>query len=73
MRALAASNEQEGIIKHRTAHKDDNCIEKVDGNQCKYYHHPLLHKAKKKNPPTIASVLNNSEAMLPIILSEQKK
>jgi hypothetical protein len=58
-------------------HKVSNCtqrrrqrVEEVDGSQCKYYHHPLLHEAKKKNPPTIASVLNNNEAMLPIVEAE---
>ena len=54
---------------HRSAtcSRRRQCPETSDGNQCKYYHHPLLHEALKATVSTVASVMNRETAMLPIV------
>ena len=45
------------------------CTETVNGKQCKYYHHPLLHKNADVRV-SISSVLDSQDALLPIISAE---
>ena len=45
------------------------CTETVNGKQCKYYHHPLLHKNADVRV-SISSVLDSQNALLPIISAE---
>ena len=49
------------------------CNEIVNGSQCKFFHHPLIHTAGTTNSPTtvaISSVANNGKTMLPTVLVE---
>ena len=54
-------------------HKSYNCFrrrqcpEKSNGNQCPYYHHPLLHGAIQSTVATVSSVNYNQKALLPIM------
>ena len=54
-------------------HKSSNCSrrrqcpEKSNGNQCPYYHHPLLHGAIQSTVATVSSVNYNQKALLPIV------
>ncbi|CAB4004705.1 PREDICTED: uncharacterized protein LOC107337338, partial [Paramuricea clavata] len=43
------------------------CTQKISGVQCKYYHHILLHPSNPAASVGVASVENNTEAMLPVI------
>ncbi|CAB4032698.1 PREDICTED: uncharacterized protein LOC107337338, partial [Paramuricea clavata] len=43
------------------------CTRKISGVQCKYYHHILLHPSNPAASVGVASVENNTEAMLPVI------
>ena len=45
------------------------CTETVNGKQCKYYHHPLLHKNADVRV-SISSVLDSQDALLPVISAE---
>ncbi|XP_068697577.1 uncharacterized protein [Montipora foliosa] len=45
------------------------CTETVNGKQCKYYHHPLLHKSAAVRV-SISSVRDSQDALLPIISAE---
>lgn len=52
---------------------DAKCNEMFNGSQCKFFYHSLIHTAGTPNPATalvISSVVNNGEAMLPIVLVE---
>ena len=53
--------------KASTCSRRRHCQERTNGNQCKYFHHPLLHVANQPITATIASVANNRESMLPIV------
>ena len=49
------------------------CNEIVNGSQCKFFHHPLMHTAGTTNSATtmvISSVANNGKTMLPTVLVE---
>jgi hypothetical protein len=54
-------------------HKSANCSrrrqcpEKVNGNQCKYFHHQLLHEASSNPAATIGAFTAEKAAMLPIV------
>ena len=50
-----------------TCSRRRQCSERMNGNQCKYFHHPLLHDSNQPITATIASVANNQETMLPIV------
>jgi hypothetical protein len=43
------------------------CTQKISGVQCKYYHHVLLHPSNPTASVGVASVENNTEAMMPVI------
>jgi hypothetical protein len=43
------------------------CTQKISGIQCKYYHHVILHPSNPAASVGVASVENNTEAMLPVI------
>ena len=53
--------------KASTCSRRRQCQERTNGNQCKYFHHSLLHVADQPITATIASVANNRESMLPIV------
>lgn len=46
------------------------CAQKTDGNHCKYHHHVLLHSANPAASVSVASVGNDTKAMLPVITIE---
>ena len=54
-------------------HKSSNCSrrrqcpEKVNGNQCKYFHHQLLHEANLNPGATVGTFTTDKAAMLPIV------
>jgi len=54
-------------------HKSSNCSrrrqcpEKVNGSQCKYFHHQLLHEASSNHPATVGAFTTDKAAMLPIV------
>ena len=50
-----------------TCSRRRQCQEKVDSQQCKFYHHPLLHGA---NTPLISSVTTKGQALLPTITAD---
>ena len=50
-----------------TCSRRRQCSESINGNQCKYFHHPLLHAANQPVIVGVASVENNQETMLPIV------
>ena len=52
-----------------TCSRRTQCTETVNGKQCKYYHHPLLHKNADVRV-SISSVLDSQDALLPIISAE---
>ncbi len=43
------------------------CQEKENGNQCKYYHHHLLHDANQNPAAKIGTFTTDKTAMLPIV------
>ena len=43
------------------------CTQKISGVQYKYYHHVLLHPSNPAASVGVASIENNTEAMLPVI------
>ena len=45
----------------------NQCTEKEDDTQCKYYHHPLLHSADYTNSDVVASAVSNRGAVLPVV------
>ena len=57
-----------------TCSRRRQCMEKFNDEQCKFYHHPLLHPVNQNStvlPNTfngVASVESNKEAMLPVVL-----
>ena len=55
--------------KHRASNcnRRKQCTQKINGEQCKYYHHVLLHPASPTASVGVASVKNDTEAMLPVI------
>ena len=50
-----------------TCSRRRQCHEMVNGQQCKFYHHPLLHAA---NIPVISSVTTKGQALLPTITAD---
>ena len=54
---------------HRTTScsRRRQCPEKLNGIQCTYYHHPLLHAAFQPTGAAISSVTGNKRALLPIV------
>ena len=46
------------------------CTQRTNGDQCKYHHHVLLHPANPAASVGVASVGNDTEAMLPVITVE---
>ena len=53
-----------------TCSRRQQCTVHANGEQCKSYHHPLLHESRQPNQVGVASVSNNKEFMLPVIQSE---
>lgn len=57
-------------------HKAANCSRRrqctvtVNGQQCKSFHHPMLHECGPSNQVGVASVNNNKEVLLPVIQVE---
>ena len=49
--------------------KRRHCMEKFNGDQCKFYHHPLLHPESQHGDIGVALVANK-EAVLPVITVE---
>ena len=43
------------------------CPERVNGNQCKYFHHQLLHEANANPAPTVGTFTTDKAAILPIV------
>ncbi len=43
------------------------CTQKINGLQCKYHHHVLLHPVSPPAAVSVTSLGNNTEAMLPVI------
>ncbi len=43
------------------------CTQKINGLQCKYHHHVLLHPVSPPEAVNVALLGNNTEAMLPVI------
>ena len=46
------------------------CTQRTNGDQCQYHHHVLLHPANPAASVGVASVGNDTEAMLPVITVE---
>ena len=53
-----------------TCSRRRQCTGKVNGQQCKSYHHPLLHESSPPSQVGVASVNNGKESMLPVIQAE---
>ena len=57
----------------RRDHRSSNCSrrrqcpERVSGNQCKYFHHQLLHEANANPAPTVGTFTTDKAAILPIV------
>ena len=45
----------------------EQCTEKQDDTQCKYYHYPLLHSAAYTDSVSVAPAVSNREAVLPVV------
>ena len=43
------------------------CPKRVNGNQCKYVHHQLLHEANANPTPTVGTFTTDKAAILPIV------
>ncbi|CAB4038607.1 PREDICTED: uncharacterized protein LOC107337338 [Paramuricea clavata] len=56
--------------KAATCSRRRQCTGKVNGQQCKSYHHPLLHESSPPSQVGVASVNNGKESMLPVIQAE---
>ena len=56
--------------KAATCSRRRQCTGKVNGQQCKSYHHPLLHDSSPPSQVEVASVDNGKESMLPVIQAE---
>jgi predicted aspartyl protease len=50
-----------------TCNRRRQCNEMVNGQQCKFYHHPLLHVS---NIPVISSVTTKGQALLPTVVAD---
>ena len=46
---------------------EDVSAKKVNGNQCKYYHHHLLHEDNSNPAAKIGTFTTDKTAMLPIV------
>ena len=57
---------------HRAANcsRRRQCTAKVNDQQCKSYHHPMLHDCGSSNQVGVASVSNNKKVLLPVISVE---
>ena len=53
----------------KTCRRRRRCAEVERGEQCKYYHHPLLHSPQERNDVGVACV-TNMKAILPVITVE---
>ena len=86
LQAMTPENRMKLIKENRTCffclkktsknHKAANCSRRrqctvtVNGQQCKSYHHPMLHECGPSNQVGVASVNNNKEVLLPVIQVE---
>ena len=54
---------------HRSSNcsRGRQCPERVNGNQCKYFHHQLLHEANANPAPTVGTFTTDKAAILPIV------
>ena len=57
---------------HRASNcsRQKQCTQRTNGDQCKHHHHVLLHPANPTASVGVASVGNDTEAMLPVITVE---
>ena len=55
----------------KTCKRRKRCSESDNGEQCKYYHHPLLHTIQERNDVGIACVAS-MQAILPVITVDIK-
>ena len=54
-------------LKSSNCSRRKQCQEKVNGNQCKYYQHHLLHEANPQNAAAVGAFTTDKTAMLPIV------
>ena len=54
---------------HRTSNcsRRRQCPERVNGKQCKYFHHQLLHEANANPAPTVGTFTTDKAVILPIV------
>ena len=74
-RKFASMNQEDRLKAVKENHACFSCLKQAgrdhqasNCSQCKFYHHPLLHPTHEAGNVGVASVLNNKEALLPIVL-----
>ncbi|XP_063955361.1 uncharacterized protein LOC135154088 [Lytechinus pictus] len=53
-----------------TCKRRKQCTEVTGGQQCRYFHHPLLHKSEEQSNTVGVAITTNTDTLLPVVTAE---
>ncbi|XP_063970046.1 uncharacterized protein LOC129255891 [Lytechinus pictus] len=53
-----------------TCKRRKQCSEVTGGQQCRYFHHPLLHKSEEQSNTVGVAITTNTDTLLPVVTAE---